>query len=91
VGKAARFSVEMNMTLAAYAHRQKPHWWRLAQWGLRMGPMSWCRYLRDSRIAERVAARLHLMAVLTAPGPNPTPKLHVPNNKSKTLTPTATL
>lgn len=57
---AAEFSVEVNVALAG-AVRGEPIPWRalLRRW-LELGPGGWRRYWRDSRILERVAARLRL-------------------------------
>jgi GT2 family glycosyltransferase len=59
VRRAARFSVEVNTTLAAYAHQPNVALIGLATRFLGLGPLAWHRYLRDSRIIERVTARLH--------------------------------
>lgn len=56
--RAARFSIEVNTTLAAYAHRPGLPVLGLGARFLGLGPSGWHRFLRDSRIAERVAARL---------------------------------
>lgn len=64
VGAAARFSVEVNMLLAAAAHGQEVGWARLAQRFLQLGPSGWRRYMRDSRIAERVLARVRVSWVI---------------------------
>lgn len=69
VGKAARLSLEVTMSLAAFAHGQRPDWARLGRSLLPLGPAGWHRFLRDSRIVERVRARLRLgKAVLSRPG-----------------------
>ena len=60
VGQAARLSVEVTMSLAALAHGQHPDWARLARYLVTSGPAGWYRYLRNSRIVERVGARLGL-------------------------------
>ncbi len=56
--RAARFSIEVNTTLAAYAHRPGLPVIGLGARFLGLGPSGWHRFLRDSRIVERVAARL---------------------------------
>ena len=58
--RAARFSAEMNVALLAAASRTAVPWRPLLGALLRLGPASLVRYLRDSRILERVGARLHL-------------------------------
>jgi len=58
--RAARFSIELNVALLAAASRAAVPWSPLLRALLRLGPGSWARYLRDSRIVERVRARLHL-------------------------------
>lgn len=58
VRRVARFSVEANVCLAGYAHGNRPGWAALAGRFLGLGPAGWLRYYRDSRIVERVAARL---------------------------------
>jgi hypothetical protein len=54
----ARFSAAMNVFLAASVHGNRRQSWRLALAFLSLGPAGWHRFLRDSRIAERVSARL---------------------------------
>lgn len=54
----ARFSIEMNTTLAALAHRQAPAWTSLARLSLALGLGGLRRYLWMSRLADRVQARL---------------------------------
>jgi GT2 family glycosyltransferase len=56
--RAARYSIEVNTTLAAYAHRPGAPLLGLGVRLLGLGPAGWHRFLRDSRIIERVAARL---------------------------------
>jgi len=56
--RAARFSIEVNTTLAAYAHRPGLPVIGLGARFLGLGPSGWHRFLRDSRIVERVSARL---------------------------------
>jgi len=58
VCRAAWFSLEVNVHLAARAHGHRPDWMRLASRALTLGPRGWRRYWRDSRILERTAARL---------------------------------
>ncbi len=73
VEQAARASVAVNAALAASARgaptRLGPPLLRLAA----LGPAGWYRYLRDSRIAERVGARLRLHRRL-ASAPQPAPR-----------------
>lgn len=58
VRAAADFSVEVNVALAAAHRRQASGAAALAPRFLRLGPAGWVRYLRDSRLHERVWARL---------------------------------
>lgn len=60
--RVARFSVDLNTALGAWLHGQRPPLGRFALRWLSLGPVGWHRYLRDSRIIERVAARLRLRA-----------------------------
>ena len=61
--RAARFSVQVNTVLAARFHGQRSSLTRLAVRGLLLGPRASIRYLRDSRIVERVAARFRVARV----------------------------
>jgi glycosyltransferase involved in cell wall biosynthesis len=58
VGRAARLSLEVNYALAVCAAGARASWLRLASSFLTLGPTGWYRFFRDSRIVERVAARL---------------------------------
>ena len=58
--RAARFSVEVNVALLAAASKAAVPWTRVLRALLRLGPAGLARYLRDSRIVERVRARLQL-------------------------------
>jgi glycosyltransferase involved in cell wall biosynthesis len=58
VRAAAELSVEVNVTLAAMANRQPAKVGSLLGRALRVGPAVWGRYLRSSRIHERVGSRL---------------------------------
>ena len=53
-----RFSVELNVGLAAAMHGARPDWLRLMLRFLSLGPRNWYRYFRDSRILERVGSRI---------------------------------
>jgi len=55
---AGRVSIEVNIALACIKHRKKPKLGKLAHFFLRSGPYGWYRYFRDSRIIERISARL---------------------------------
>jgi hypothetical protein len=50
----------MNLALAALAHRQRPDWRRLGGALRALGLAGWPRFLHDSRLVERVGARLRL-------------------------------
>lgn len=57
--RAADFSTAVTVALAATAHRRRhAALGPLLRQGLTLGPAGWGRFLRDSRIAERVGARL---------------------------------
>jgi glycosyltransferase involved in cell wall biosynthesis len=58
--RAAAFSIEVNAALAAALHGRKPSVLRVVPDFARLGPGGWRRYLRDSRIFERVAPRCRL-------------------------------
>lgn len=58
VVKTAFFSIEVNTTLAAVIHGQSVHPLKLVTDFLLLGPPGWYRYWQDSRIQERVFARL---------------------------------
>jgi glycosyltransferase involved in cell wall biosynthesis len=66
VRRAARFSVELNLALAAAAGGVAASWGSLFAALVRLGPASWVRYLRDSRIFERVGARIRLRGMAIA-------------------------
>ena len=56
--KVAFFSTEVNTTLAAMVHGESANLFKLAADFMFLGPMGWRRYSKDSRIIERVSARL---------------------------------
>ena len=58
VSQAAHMSLEVNHALAGCAHGRVPNLLSLTRHGLAVGRAGWYRFLRDSRIVERVAARL---------------------------------
>jgi hypothetical protein len=58
VSKVAFFSTEVNTTLAAIVHGESPNLLKLALGFAWLGPTGWWRYWQDSRIQERIAARL---------------------------------
>lgn len=58
VRKVADFSIEVNISLASSVHGQKFNWGALFAAFVLLGPSGWYRYIRDSRIWERVSARL---------------------------------
>ena len=58
VTKVAWFSTEVNTTLAAMVHGESPNLFKLGVDFLQLGPWGWRRYWQDSRILERVTARL---------------------------------
>lgn len=58
VSKVAFFSAEVNTTLAAMVHGESPNLLRLVWDFALLGPTGWWRYCQDSRIQERISARL---------------------------------
>jgi hypothetical protein len=58
IGAAARLSVDLNHALAEAASGGTPPWWRFAWRFLTLGPSGRRRFLRDSRIVERVLSRI---------------------------------
>jgi GT2 family glycosyltransferase len=58
VEQVAWFSTEVNTTLAAMVHGESPNLWQLGYNFLTLGASGWQRYWRDSRIQERISARL---------------------------------
>jgi glycosyltransferase involved in cell wall biosynthesis len=64
--RAARFSLEVNVALAALASGIPVSWSGLMGSFLRLGPWGLLRYLRDSRIFERVVSRARLKLASSA-------------------------
>ena len=60
VERAARCSVAVNSALAVAARGGQAAWLPLALRLLALGPLGWRRYLRDSRIVQRLTPRLRL-------------------------------
>jgi GT2 family glycosyltransferase len=60
IAPIAGFSVDVNVALAGAAHGHPFRSLPLVGKFLGLGPRGWHRFLRDSRIAERVGARLRL-------------------------------
>ncbi|MCX6082852.1 MAG: glycosyltransferase [Chloroflexi bacterium] len=58
INKIASFSIEVNVALAGLIHGEKVRYFWLLKSFLLLGPLGQYRYLRDSRIWERVTARL---------------------------------
>ena len=58
VSKVAFFSTEVNTTLAAMVHGESPNLLKLALDFVLLSPTGWWRYWQDSRIQERISARL---------------------------------
>jgi hypothetical protein len=55
--KVSRFSIELNNALASATNGRRLDHLGLTRRFLALGPHGWHRFLRDSRIAERVSAR----------------------------------
>ena len=64
VRKVAEFSMEVNIALASTVHGQRSNLIGLFISFLLLGPFGWYRYLRDSRIWERVSARVKTRLML---------------------------
>ena len=60
VGRAANASIAVNSALSAASRGEAVNLRETILRLARLGPMEWRRYLRDSRIQERVSARLKL-------------------------------
>ena len=60
VGRVARFSIEVNTSLAALVHGRQSHLGNLFWRFIRLGPAGWRCYLRDSRIIERTLSRYRI-------------------------------
>jgi glycosyltransferase involved in cell wall biosynthesis len=58
VRRAGRAATEINLALAAAYHRQPIAWGRVLAAVAALGPAEWHRLLRDSRLSERLTARL---------------------------------
>jgi glycosyltransferase involved in cell wall biosynthesis len=58
VSKRARFSIEVNVTLASLANRRLTGLMYLISSCIKIGPKNLFHYLKDSRVAERVFSRL---------------------------------
>jgi hypothetical protein len=58
VRRAGRAATEINLALAAAYHRQPIAWRRVLAAVAALGPDAWHRLLRDSRLAERLTARV---------------------------------
>lgn len=64
-----RYSIALNLALAGSFHGERPRWGALLAGGLKLGPVGWWRFLRDSRIVDRVAARLRARLAATETDP----------------------
>jgi len=60
VKRAAEVSIIVNATLSAASRREPVQRWKTVRALLALGPSGWHRYLRDSRIVQRVRARLEV-------------------------------
>ena len=63
VRKVADFSIDLNTALASTIHGKKNNVIPLILSFMRLGPSGWYRYVRDSRIWERVLARLRTQLI----------------------------
>ena len=57
----AHFSLQVNIALAQRYHDGQARLWHLAGMFAQLGWRGWARYLRDSRIAQRLTARMRLI------------------------------
>lgn len=60
IDKIANFSIEVNTILASMIHGQKVNLFKLLASFFSLGFSGWYRYFRDSRLWERVTARLKI-------------------------------
>ena len=60
VERVARASIAVNAALSAASRGEPVHYGRVLLQLLALGPVGWRRYLRDSRIVQRVTSRLKL-------------------------------
>jgi glycosyltransferase involved in cell wall biosynthesis len=65
IRRTVNFSIEVNIALSRAVHAQKTNLFALFISFLLLGPSEWVRYLRDSRIWERVSARLKARLLTT--------------------------
>ncbi len=56
--QAARMNAEVSIALAMLSHSQRPALLPMARCAWGMGPRAWWRFLRDSRLHQRVPSRL---------------------------------
>jgi GT2 family glycosyltransferase len=56
--RIACFSADVNLALMRLVAGRRVEWFRLSRDFLRLGPVGWHRYLRDSRILERIMSRI---------------------------------
>jgi glycosyltransferase involved in cell wall biosynthesis len=72
---AAYFSLELNVRLLAWYHNRRPAWLDLVGQFVRLGPANWRRFFCDSRVVERVLARVLAGILIRRPalaqGPGP--------------------
>ncbi len=59
---AARLNMDVSIALALWSHGRRRQALHAMGRGLRIAPTAWPRFLRDSRIIERVGARLRVTA-----------------------------
>ena len=57
-GRLGRFSNKVNVTLASIAHHKRSGLLPIITRFITLGPAGWYRYMRDSRIIDRVRARV---------------------------------
>jgi glycosyltransferase involved in cell wall biosynthesis len=60
IERVARLSIEVNAALVARSRRHPVSWGRLLRAMIALSPKGWYRYFRDSRIVERIWARMRL-------------------------------
>ncbi len=58
IKQSALFSIQVNTALAARIHGAKTRFGLLLASFIKLGPMGWWQYIRDSRITDRISARI---------------------------------
>jgi len=67
IARVARFAADLNVSLMAYAGGRKINWFRLLYGLLRLGPLGWYIFYRDSQIVARSLSRIRAGIVRVQP------------------------